>query len=58
MRHWFYLLASLALIGLGACNTAPGEYPITGAPCGPDDAVKDLGGTACASPTGAGVGVF
>lgn len=40
MRMLLRLLC-LAPLALSAC-AAPGHYPITGAPCGPDDPVRRM----------------
>ena len=48
------LLPLLAALLISAC-TRTDTYPLTGAPCGPDDPVKTLEGADCVvAPTGTG----
>jgi hypothetical protein len=41
---WLALAASLAL---SACTPHSDSYPVSGAPCGPDDPVQDLDARDC-----------
>ncbi len=42
-------VAMLTLLMMG-CEPATETYPVTGAPCGPDDPVHDMSAHSCTTP--------
>ncbi|MDJ0628396.1 MAG: hypothetical protein QNJ44_09070 [Rhodobacter sp.] len=44
IMHMLAVLSTVLLIG---CAVEEETYPLTGAPCGPDDPVKDMSASDC-----------
>ena len=56
MRPTIISLTLLMALGLAACATPEGTYPLTGKDCAEEDPVQDFGATDCTPVAGTGVG--